>query len=271
MGVKIPPSIAQKQTTTMASETTTTRTASRGGGGKTMGMSAVVESVKTARDRYEDNTDWIRHAKNADKYRSDVHAIMAILARRVTAAAASATAQQQLPTLGEDEMNEVFVECKAAAPALFREMQVVFTKLLTNQLDIPIFFKLLDTLERIERGEMDQEEGSETVGKLLYRSFGNGPRSSSSSTNDVDGEDNTREKGDGKDDAAAASSGSSSSGSGTAVVGNPSLTWKEYAAAKNLQIMTQVHRQQTIAEHAKETHAKMQKALARAKAKSGRR
>lgn len=241
-----------------------------------MGMSAVVESVKTARDRYEDNTDWIRHAKNAGRYRTDVHAIMAILARRMTAAEKTTTMttaqqqqQQQLPTLGEDEMNEVFVECKAAAPALFQEMQVVFTKLLTNQLDIPVFFKLLDTLERIERGEMNQEEGSETVGKLLYRSFGNGPRSSTNNHNEDCGEDSTREKGDGgKDVAAASSSGSSGV---TAVAGNPSLTWKEYAAAKNLQIMTQVHRQQTIAEHAKETHTKMQKALARAKAKSGRR
>jgi hypothetical protein len=66
---------------------------------------------------------------------------------------------------GDDEKihNESVSECNF----LFTYYTDIFNKVRKDEIDINILNKFLDVLKRIEDGELDQHEGSFTVGTLL--------------------------------------------------------------------------------------------------------
>ena len=54
---------------------------------------------------------------------------------------------------------------------LFNQYTDIFNRLLRDELDIQLLYQLLETLKKIENGQIDQQEGSVVVGKILHKIF----------------------------------------------------------------------------------------------------
>jgi len=73
-------------------------------------------------------------------------------------------ANQELRQLNPDEFTEM---CKLAAPVMYNLYTDLFHKLVKDELNLVIMVKLIRILELIEQGQVDQNEGSVMVGKIL--------------------------------------------------------------------------------------------------------
>jgi len=73
-------------------------------------------------------------------------------------------ANQELRQLSPDQFTEM---CKLAAPLLYNLYTDLFHKLVKDELNLVIMVKLIRVLELIEQGQVDQNEGSVMVGKIL--------------------------------------------------------------------------------------------------------
>ena len=63
---------------------------------------------------------------------------------------------------------ESFIElCKNAAPLMYNLYTDLFNKLVKDELNLVIMIRLIRILELIEQGQIDQNEGSVMVGKIL--------------------------------------------------------------------------------------------------------
>ncbi len=63
---------------------------------------------------------------------------------------------------------EKFVDmCKSAAPLMYNLYTDLFNRLVKDELNLAIMIKLVRILEMIEYGQIDQNEGSVMVGKIL--------------------------------------------------------------------------------------------------------
>jgi hypothetical protein len=62
---------------------------------------------------------------------------------------------------------KIYNECISECNFLFTYYTDIFNKIRKDEIDIGILNKFLDVLRRIEDGELDQHEGSFTVGTLL--------------------------------------------------------------------------------------------------------
>ena len=54
---------------------------------------------------------------------------------------------------------------------LFNNYTNIFNRLVNDELDVNILYKFIDTLRRIEEGEIDQHEASYEVGSILKRMY----------------------------------------------------------------------------------------------------
>ena len=52
---------------------------------------------------------------------------------------------------------------------LFTNFNNIFHRLLKNELNLDILFKMIQILEKIENGEIDQHEGSYLIGEILKK------------------------------------------------------------------------------------------------------
>ena len=57
--------------------------------------------------------------------------------------------------------------CKIAAPLMYKLYTDLFHKLVKDELNLVIMVKLIRVLELIEQGQLDQNDGSVMVGKML--------------------------------------------------------------------------------------------------------
>ena len=73
-------------------------------------------------------------------------------------------ANRELQQLNLDEFTEM---CKLAAPLMYNLYTDLFHKLVKDELNLVIMVKLIRILEMIEQGQVDQNEGSVMVGKIL--------------------------------------------------------------------------------------------------------
>lgn len=69
--------------------------------------------------------------------------------------------------LREKSPDEFIEMCKHAAPIMYNLYTDLFNKLVKDELNLVIMIKLIRILELIEQGNVDQNEGSVMVGKLL--------------------------------------------------------------------------------------------------------
>jgi hypothetical protein len=73
-------------------------------------------------------------------------------------------ANRELQQLNLEEFAEM---CKLAAPLMYNLYTDLFHKLVKDELNLVIMVKLIRILELIEQGQVDQNEGSVMVGKIL--------------------------------------------------------------------------------------------------------
>ena len=70
----------------------------------------------------------------------------------------------ELRKKSQDEFTEL---CKTTAPVMYKLYTDLFHKLVNDELNLVIMVKLIRVLELIEQGQLDQNEGSVVVGKIL--------------------------------------------------------------------------------------------------------
>jgi hypothetical protein len=97
----------------------------------------------------EDQTELIRNLKHSQILRNEVNNMIMIKAKYK----------------GDDET--IYNECINESNFLFTYYTDIFNKIRKDEIDINILNKFLDVLRQIEEGELDQHEGSFTVGTLL--------------------------------------------------------------------------------------------------------
>lgn len=102
---------------------------------------------------YTDNTETIRRLKHSVKIRNDIRK-MEDLKREYSALRTSSP---------EQFFNIVYAECRF----LYDNYIDIFTRVMKNEIDIGIMSKLLIVLKLIEDGQMNQEDGSVRIGRLL--------------------------------------------------------------------------------------------------------
>lgn len=97
----------------------------------------------------EDYTEIIREIKHSEILRNDVNELISI--------------KQKYNGDNEKIHMEGVNECNF----LFTYYTDLYNKLRKDELDVSILYKLLDVLKKIEDGELDQHNGSFTVGTIL--------------------------------------------------------------------------------------------------------
>ena len=106
---------------------------------------------------YEDNTEGIRRLKHSDLIVSDVKKIETYK-----------TTMKSLRMKNKDEFRDY---CISKCSFLFNQYTDIFNRLLRDELDLQLLYQLLETLKKIENGQIDQQEGSVVVGKILHKIF----------------------------------------------------------------------------------------------------
>jgi hypothetical protein len=101
----------------------------------------------------EDMTNDIRQKKHSMKIRDDVEKMIKL---KKTYARIRKTHPEQFETM-------LIHQCSF----LFNSYTDIFNKLKKDELDVPLFYRLLYVLKQIEDGVYDQHEGAFQVGKLL--------------------------------------------------------------------------------------------------------
>ena len=71
------------------------------------------------------------------------------------------------PELREKSPDEFTEICKNAVPIMYNIYTDLFNKLVKDELNLFLMVKLIRVLEQIEQGQLDQNEGSVVVGKIL--------------------------------------------------------------------------------------------------------
>lgn len=97
----------------------------------------------------EDQTQLIRNLKHSLLLRNEVNNMILIKAKY------------------RDDPEKINLECVKECNFLFNYYTDIYNKLRKDELDVNLFFKLLDILKSIEDEELDQHEGSFKVGTIL--------------------------------------------------------------------------------------------------------
>lgn len=171
-----------------------------------------------------DNTDLIRRLKHSRKIAEDVNKFMAHkinMERRNQFA--KFVAEDRRGTPAEQEALEKIVdpaqierECAEMCPFLVEHYPDLFGRVYRDELDTEVLFELLNALADVEDGDLTQEQGSEKVGRILYRMYADS-RARQARREEKDGEKSTGAESTG------AKAGGTKSGASKAT-----LTWKEY-------------------------------------------
>ena len=98
---------------------------------------------------YQDNTDYIRRCKNSQKLRKDTNHLKHLkLTHQGT----------------QEELREkACIECYH----IFMHHTDLLNRMIKDELDLPMFEKILDALESIENGDETQESASTNIGQML--------------------------------------------------------------------------------------------------------
>jgi hypothetical protein len=97
----------------------------------------------------EDQTQLIRNLKHSQILRNEVNNMILIKAKY------------------KDDVEQINIECVAECNFLFTYYTDIYNRLRKDELEVNLFFKLLDVLKSIEEEELDQHEGSFKVGTIL--------------------------------------------------------------------------------------------------------
>lgn len=99
-----------------------------------------------------DNTQEIKRLKHSKKIRDDIYKLVKIKKENNNI--------YDIKSKGQNEC--VF---------LFKNYTNIYNKLIQNDLDLNIMFSFLDILEKVEKGQCDQQEASYEIGVLLKQLY----------------------------------------------------------------------------------------------------
>jgi len=102
---------------------------------------------------YTDNTDNIRRLKHSVKIRDTIRKIEDL--------------KREYPDMRKSSPEQFFNIVYAECQFLYDNYIDIFTRVMKDELDIMIMSKLLIVMKLIEDGQMDQQDGSVRIGKLL--------------------------------------------------------------------------------------------------------
>ena len=105
----------------------------------------------------ENNTEKIRELKHSHQIREDVTKLLQF--------------KKDNLELFTSDYNSFMDQCRNTASFLFMNYMDIFNKLCKNELDLRILSQVLELLEAIEEGKVDQHEGSAIFGKLLKEMY----------------------------------------------------------------------------------------------------
>lgn len=126
-----------------------------------------------------DNTNDIRRLKHSRRIADEVNQFMSHklnLEWRNTVAAFVAD-NKRGSSAGQDAMDKVLSpaqieqECVDMCPFLVEHYPDLFRRVFRGELDVKVLFELLNALAEIEDGDLTQEQGSEKVGRILFRLY----------------------------------------------------------------------------------------------------
>lgn len=106
---------------------------------------------------YVDNTEGIRRVKHSDLLKAEIQKMELLKTQH---AEARENAPKSFETL-----------CMQQCSFLYNSYMDIFNRLLKDELDLGLMSQALVTLKKIEDGEIDQQEGSVLMGKILHRVF----------------------------------------------------------------------------------------------------
>lgn len=106
---------------------------------------------------FEDNTDGIRRLKHSVLIKKDILQLEQLKLE-------NAEMRIQNPLRFE-------LLCKKNCSFLFNAYMDIFNRVMKDELDLNLLSDALSTLEKIELGEIDQQEGSILMGKQLYKIY----------------------------------------------------------------------------------------------------
>ena len=109
---------------------------------------------KIVRDNdYQNNTSKLRQLKHSKHIKDEINIMQNL---KITHA-----------KMREIEPDKFYQLCSSKCYYLFTVYNFLFKKLYEDQLSIHIMNQLLETLDKVENGSLDQHEGSVEVGKIL--------------------------------------------------------------------------------------------------------
>jgi len=100
-----------------------------------------------------DQTELIRELKHSEIMRRDVNTLLKL--------------RNKYPNDMETLNMEAMIDCSF----LFNYYSDLYNKIRKDEINVTILFQFIDVLERIEKGLMDQHEGSFVVGTLLKKIY----------------------------------------------------------------------------------------------------
>jgi len=106
-------------------------------------------------DDYEDNTAGIREMKHSAAIREDIRKM-----------------EELKRTKRSGMTDQAFSElCESECIFLFYKYTDIYKRLLKDEINLTIMSTALNVLQKIEEGEIDQQEGSVIVGKLFHEIY----------------------------------------------------------------------------------------------------
>ena len=106
-----------------------------------------------------DQTNLIRELKHSDRLKREVNSILRIKKDYFEA------------DLVDPQNMIIRNKCIDECPFLYQHFTDIFNKLLSDDFNCDIIFKLIDILVEIESGKIDQHEGSFIIGTLLKKKY----------------------------------------------------------------------------------------------------
>jgi hypothetical protein len=96
----------------------------------------------------EDQTQTIRNLKHSEIIRNDIKTLLEIMETTT-------------------DPNEIHIEAMMRCNFIFTYYTDIYNKIRKSEIELSIFYRFLNVLEKIEKGEVDQHEGSFEIGTLL--------------------------------------------------------------------------------------------------------
>jgi hypothetical protein len=98
---------------------------------------------------YQDNTEYIRRCKNSQKLRRDTNHL------------------KHLKSIHQGTQEELRQKANNECSHLFMHHTDLLNRMIKDELDFPMFEKILDALESIENGNETQDSASTNIGQML--------------------------------------------------------------------------------------------------------